>query len=467
MWERSRWCKRHMLDYSWLTTECWSPPNCSAGSLLPDGPALGDVYIDDFALIVIGSLCEPPDLLQERVRRADAAYAATGLPTKRSKALAPAPIGDLWGARVDGRAGTVGVGIERQAALMGTTLCGLAYSTTKNDLERLVGTWAFVAGFRRELFSTLGCVYTAIHGMPARGRCKLQGPAFDELLALCFLGPTAYGDMRLEPLRAETGACVVAATDAAGDGALGACTAEIEEPTWNTVYRLAESRGEHVRLHWVAEVSEPPTALSAQRGASGRLAVYAPWRAILQLPPSRNRKPQHVNVLEARAILLLIKWLMARDERDARLIMLLDSRVCVGAFAKGRSSSRALNSVIRQCAGLAILQGLSWVIVWVPTWANPADAPSRGRSVGARRRSLPEWLADGTAVVDSDVRYTERKSRCGRACCTRLNWTALRRPQLGHRCLLQSSRRLACRTRSRAIVSVPPPPLHHSYLWER
>ena len=198
--------------------------------------------------------------------------------------------------------------------------------------------------------------------------------------------------MRKPPLQTPWGDCVVAATDAAGDGALGACTATLPADQWFQAYRLSEQRGEYVRLDWVTTDDAPPTALSDQRGSSALLAATLPWRTVLQLPPTMDRTPQHINVLEARAILQLLKRLVNRGARNARVLILSDSRVCVGAFGKGRSSSRALNAVIRKCAGIALRARLTWDIVWIPTWANPADAPSRGRSLATWWRDLPDWL---------------------------------------------------------------------------
>ena len=70
-----------------------------------------------------------------------------------------------------------------------------------------------------------------------------------------------------------------------------------------------------------------------------------------------------------------------RGARDQRVLVLSDSRVVVGACCKGRSSSRRLNFVLRRIAGVCGRAGLTLDVVWVPTWANPADAPSRGKVI--------------------------------------------------------------------------------------
>ena len=49
----------------------------------------------------------------------------------------------------------------------------------------------------------------------------------------------------------------------------------------------------------------------------------------------------------------------------------------MSAMAKGRSSSRALNSILRRLNALRLAAGLSVVVGYVNTLENPADKPSR------------------------------------------------------------------------------------------
>ena len=45
---------------------------------------------------------------------------------------------------------------------------------------------------------------------------------------------------------------------------------------------------------------------------------------------------------------------------------------------------------------------MSLDLIWIPTWANPGDVPSRAKSLGDWRRSLPPLLnVDDTRVVCS------------------------------------------------------------------
>eukprot|EP00971_Amphidinium_carterae_P226833 4498632-Amphidinium_carterae.1 len=66
--------------------------------------------------------------------------------------------------------------------------------------------------------------------------------------------------------------------------------------------------------------------------------------------------------------------------------------VAVAVVAKGRSSSSRLNRVLRQLSGLLVQHEIMLDVVWVPTWANPSDAPSRGKSLASWLSSLPEEI---------------------------------------------------------------------------
>ena len=58
-------------------------------------------------------------------------------------------------------------------------------------------------------------------------------------------------------------------------------------------------------------------------------------------------------------------------------MLLVDSAVVYYILRKGRSSSSHLLSVYRRLSSLLLASGLSVTPIWVPSAANPADAPSR------------------------------------------------------------------------------------------
>ena len=71
----------------------------------------------------------------------------------------------------------------------------------------------------------------------------------------------------------------------------------------------------------------------------------------------------------------------SRAVEGLRLVNLCDSRVCVGARAKGRSSSKHINRILKRCFGFAIAGSKSLHNVWVSTHSNPSDFPSRFRPI--------------------------------------------------------------------------------------
>ena len=96
---------------------------------------------------------------------------------------------------------------------------------------------------------------------------------------------------------------------------------------------------------------------------------------------------------EARTYKSLLKCI-AKSDPDCRFLAILDSRVTIGAAAKGRSSSESISCILRgslaYCVGGNIYPGL----LHGPSKKNPADAPSRDRDVPLPTREVPVWLTD-------------------------------------------------------------------------
>ena len=77
--------------------------------------------------------------------------------------------------------------------------------------------------------------------------------------------------------------------------------------------------------------------------------------------------------------------------KPLRIVNGTDSKVSLGAFAKGRSSSKALNHILRGCLGWAVMGRKQFKQFYVNTHDNPADDPSRGRPV-RKPKPMPENL---------------------------------------------------------------------------
>ena len=103
------------------------------------------------------------------------------------------------------------------------------------------------------------------------------------------------------------------------------------------------------------------------------------------------RIPGHINVNEAR---VLKSWLksLAKEVSDCRVAALLDSRVTIGAAAKGRSSSFAISRVLQGCLGYVLGSGLYPGLLHCYSGDNRADDPSRDKPVQAPTLAEPLWL---------------------------------------------------------------------------
>ena len=102
-------------------------------------------------------------------------------------------------------------------------------------------------------------------------------------------------------------------------------------------------------------------------------------------------KSRHINVNETRTYKSWIKS-VAKTERDSRVIGLLDSRVTLGAAAKGRSSSYAISRILQGSLGYIIGGNLYPGGLHVYSASNRADDPSRGKPVRPASRELPSWF---------------------------------------------------------------------------
>ena len=97
----------------------------------------------------------------------------------------------------------------------------------------------------------------------------------------------------------------------------------------------------------------------------------------------------HINVLESGALVSLYEELV-RKEPESRVNVLLDSQVAKSSQAKGRSSSFALQPLLKRSAALQLVGGLYAGLNFAPTKLNIADDPTRGRAL--REPSLRSLL---------------------------------------------------------------------------
>ena len=103
------------------------------------------------------------------------------------------------------------------------------------------------------------------------------------------------------------------------------------------------------------------------------------------------KKPGHINVNESRVYKSWVKSLARKGSR-LRAVGLFDSRVTIGAAAKGRSSSYAISRVLQGSLGYVLGSGLCTSLLHCYSGDNVADGPSRGSAAPLPSRSKPRWL---------------------------------------------------------------------------
>jgi hypothetical protein len=104
-----------------------------------------------------------------------------------------------------------------------------------------------------------------------------------------------------------------------------------------------------------------------------------------------KRPTGHVNYAEAQTGNMTVRC-AAREPtvRGKRVLIGGDNEASLGALRKGRSTAFQLNGVCRRYAALSFVFDFEAVWFWLPSKANPADAPSRWWMRGRERG----WLED-------------------------------------------------------------------------
>ena len=100
------------------------------------------------------------------------------------------------------------------------------------------------------------------------------------------------------------------------------------------------------------------------------------WRSVLSC--KWHLKDEHINALEARALLLTLRWRARSAARfSKKFLHLTDSQVALGSFCKQRSNARSFNYVVTRSAALQLAGSRFPVLAYVRSSRNPADLPSR------------------------------------------------------------------------------------------
>lgn len=340
---------------------------------VPSSGALHGIVIDDFFLFSLSRT-----VAKAAVERVLAAYRSAGFVVKQSKVVMPtsAPV-KVIGFDIDGARASIRLPVDSQLDLIRSTLVVLRAATVSGStLAHIIGRWTWVLMLRRSALSVLQHAYRYCRVAQHR-QFTLWSSVRRELHMLLSLLPLL--EARLDALLFHR----VAASDAS-ELAAGVTTVTLSPDLREQLWPLCSSRH-----HAVRQALANASAMGSER--VGRMDICAsdverfesfyssvdkaPWRTIVSAP---WMGAEHINVLELRAALLAVHWVLSYPSAlSSRVFLLLDSTVAFFSLWKGRSSSPPLLLVLRKISALLLAGDLSLLPGWVPSAVNPADAPSR------------------------------------------------------------------------------------------
>jgi hypothetical protein len=298
------------------------------------------VYIDD--LVLVG-----PDksIIESAMREYINAATTFGLVVKMSKVVWPSSDGvEGLGLMVNGSTHEVGLSLEKLKALCAKTVLLLRQVTCSgHELSQVVGHWTWAALVNRPSLAVFNAVYRYIE-VAGHRQFTLWPSVRLELVTLMGLAPLLFAKLDSSWFPR------LIATDASEIGQ-GVVAVQMDQNSLTEVSKLDdESR--------CVQVQQVPK-----------------WSTIVS---SAWSEPEHINVLELRAIHTSIRWVLShRHSITSRVLLFSDSQVAVCSVRKGRSSSHTLLRRLRYLSALLLSSGIKLVVKWIPTHINPADEPSR------------------------------------------------------------------------------------------
>ena len=342
--------------------------------------AIHGIVIDDFFLFSLSSA-----LAQRVLNRVLVAYRQFGFVVKQSKVVQPTSKRvKVIGFDICGEDRLISLPIESQHSLLTSTHRALAASTISGrQLSKLIGRWTWVMLLRRPSLAILQHVYRYI-AVARNYPFTMWMCVRRELRQLVGLLPLLEVDLAASIFHR---AIATDASELAGGMVITPITPHLQQSLWTIC-----SSKQHATLQAILNKDSNLDALD-QLGDTHSYAVdqlhhaalayddvyssigLADWKVIV----SREwRGYEHINVLELRAALLAVHWLLTYPSAlDSRAYILIDSAVSFFSLWKGRSSSPSLLLVLRKLSALLLAGNITLLPGWIPSAVNPADAPSR------------------------------------------------------------------------------------------
>jgi hypothetical protein len=327
-------------------------------------------YIDDLCFISPSET----DLASEQSRmlRTDEQF---NLKVKVSKTVLPTcqPV-DLLGLQISGSILTASTDYWPSLILETVSLLHSQFVSGR-QLAHLIGKWTWVLLLRRPALSLLQHSYRFVEIAGYRP-FELWPSVRRELDSLLGILPLLYADL------SDSWSLSLPASDASLAGA-GVCASVIDQSFLSVGWRTFNQPVSTLASQEPYCPFQPIVAFLNSRDAKlplndalywSRLVRSLRWSTIISKPWAFG---ETINRLECRAVLLATRWFLSYPSSvRTRLMLLLDSQVVGSALRKGRCASSLL-PILRKVNALLLAAHVQLLPLWVPSDANPADAPSR------------------------------------------------------------------------------------------
>ena len=335
-----------------------------------------------------------------RVKRYERECAERGLRVHDAKGCDRAGATTLWGADFDGILGTLRPAVPR--AIVVSALClriaALGFATV-HLLEVVQGCLIAALAPRRRCYCLLDLLVNAQRGRKRSDILRLSWRLRQELSILSLFVCVSFANLRAETLAS------ISVVDASLWGIAGASAAipagVAQELRRHTLHRgrwtrLLTGARKWYRMHGLLDENDELPDEQRFQTSPLWISLLESLRFIENFRHAYPSRAPHINIGEVRAH-LREEARVANEARSVHVIIGGDSQVATGSLVRGRSSSPAINAELQ--AGLPVLLGgdLYAEPFWTPSPTNPADHPTRGRSIPPPVAQLPPWWAAGLA----------------------------------------------------------------------
>jgi hypothetical protein len=346
------------------------------GKMFPCSNTLEGLYIDDHLAFQVldhkKKRCrgkQGDELIMDSSRKQ---YDKLNLPRSAKKAFDKQYSFKAWGTAVDSETGWVSTPAEKLRQIETLTTSLLSHGeVTKKALQKLIGLYVHPFMHRRQCMAIFHHVYKYLDRLEDGQLYRIPQHIVDELVTAALLLPFSGCNIRW-PVSVQ-----ISASDASSrKGGRAACLTT--QSFAKVLYRFSEKRGEYTRMDWDSHAIEPPTVMEPAPSALVDSLMQHSWTATQSCS---FPKKEHINLLELEMVHQEVKDRVNSGRGSCRVVNLCDSRVVVGAYAKGRSSSKHMNHRLRAHLPWRLAGNIALSNLWVSTDCNPADYPSRDKPI--------------------------------------------------------------------------------------